>query len=111
MQAINETNPTIVHFSGHGTQKGDLVLLNPEVPKVVSKEAITMVMSTASDTIRLVVFNACFSEAQAELLLEGIHGDNIPQLYARDDVDLDEMILVRPEQQYIKYCFYNAAAL
>lgn len=148
LQAINETNPTIVHFSGHGTQTGNLVLLNPDgSTKIVSKEAITMAMSTASDTIRLVVFNACFSEAQAvsvvehieaaigmsdsimddtactfaaqlyssigfgrslqvsfdqakaELLLEGIPGDNIPQLYARDDVDLDEMILVRPEQE------------
>ena len=30
LQAINETNPTIVHFSGHGTVKGDLVLTNPD---------------------------------------------------------------------------------
>ena len=104
-----------------------------------------MAMSTASDTIRLVVFNACFSETQAksvvehieaaigmsdsilddtactfaaqlyssigfgrslqtsfnqaiaELLLEGIPGENIPQLYARDDVDLNDLILVRPD--------------
>lgn len=67
LQAINETNPTIVHFSGHGTDNGDLVLLNPDgTHKLVSKEAISMAMSTASDVIKLVVFNACFSEAQAE---------------------------------------------
>lgn len=30
LQAINETNPTIVHFSGHGTDLGELVLLNPD---------------------------------------------------------------------------------
>lgn len=67
LQAINETNPTIVHFSGHGTDSGELVLLNPDgTHKLVSKEAISMAMSTASDTIKLVVFNACFSEAQAE---------------------------------------------
>ena len=65
LQAINETNPTIVHFSGHGTDNGELVLLNPDgTHKLVSKEAISM--STASDVIKLVVFNACFSEAQAE---------------------------------------------
>ena len=146
LQAINETNPTIVHFSGHGTQSGELALLNPDgSTKTVTKEAITMAMSTASDTIRLVVFNACFSEiqaksvvehieaaigmadsigdaaactfaaqlyssigfgyslqtsynqAKAELLLEGISGENIPQLYARDDVDLNDLILVRPD--------------
>lgn len=67
LQAINETNPTVVHFSGHGAQSGELALLNPDgTTKIVSKEAISMAMSTASDTIRLVVFNACFSEPQAE---------------------------------------------
>jgi len=145
LQAINETNPTIVHFSGHGAPSGELALLNPDgSTKTVTKEAITMAMSTASDTIRLVVFNACFSETQAksvvehieaaigmsdsirddtactfaaqlyssigfgrslqtsfnqaiaELLLEGIPGENIPQLYARDDVDLNDLIFVRP---------------
>jgi len=66
LQAINETNPTIVHFSGHGTPNGELALLNPDGSyKVVSKEAISMAISTASDTIKLVVFNACFSELQA----------------------------------------------
>lgn len=148
LQAINETNPTIVHFSGHGAQTGDLALLNSDgTTKIVSKEAITMAMSTASDTIRLVVFNACFSEeqaanvvkhieaaigmsdsirddtarvfaaqlyssigfgkslqvafnqAKAELLLENIPGEDIPQLYARDGVELDDMILVCPETE------------
>lgn len=146
LQAINETNPTIIHFSGHGSPAGDLALLNPDgSTKIVTKEAITMAMATASDTIRLVVFNACFSEAQAknvveyieaaigmsdsirddtaytfaaqlyssigfgrslqasfnqaqaELLLEGIQGENIPQLYARNDIVLDELILVKPD--------------
>jgi myosin heavy subunit len=146
LQAINETNPTIVHFSGHGAQTGELALLNPDgSTKIVTKEAITMAMATASDTIRLVVFNACFSESQAEsvvehieaaigmsdsirddtactfaaqlyssigfgrslqtsfnqaiaeLLLEGIPGENIPQIYARDNIDLNDVILVRPD--------------
>jgi predicted nucleic acid-binding Zn-ribbon protein len=71
LQAINETNPTIVHFSGHGTDAGDLVLLNSDgMSKYVSKEAISLAMSTASDSIRLVVFNACFSEKQAESVVE-----------------------------------------
>ena len=38
-----------------------------------------------------------FNQAKAELLLENIPGENIPQIYSRDDVNLDEMILVRPE--------------
>ncbi len=73
LQAINETNPTIVHFSGHGAPNGDLVLLNPDgSAKLVSKEAISMAMATASDTIRLIVFNACFSEPQAKNVIEHI---------------------------------------
>lgn len=145
LQAINETNPTIIHFSGHGADTGELVLQNPNgTAKLVSADAISTAMATASDTIRLIVFNACFSEmqaasvvehieaaigtsdsigdetactfaaqlyssigfghslrkafdqAKAELLLEGIPGEDIPQIYCRPDVDLDDMILVQP---------------
>lgn len=145
LQAINETNPTIVHFSGHGADTGELALLNPDgSTKLVTKEAISMAMSTASDTIRLVVFNACFSEIQAQnvvghiesaigmstsigddaacvfaaqlyssigfgrslqtsfkqavaaLMLEGIPEDDTPRLYVKDNIDPNDIILVRP---------------
>lgn len=70
LQAINETNPTVVHFSGHGAVTGELVLLNTDgSAKLVSKEAISAAIATASDTIRLVVFNACFSESQAQSIV------------------------------------------
>ena len=47
------------------------MLLNSDgTSKYVSKEAISLAMSTASDSIRLVVFNACFSEKQAESVVE-----------------------------------------
>lgn len=70
LQAINETNPAIVHFSGHGATTGELVLLNTDGnAKLVSKEAISAAIATASDTIRLVVFNACFSEIQAQSIV------------------------------------------
>lgn len=145
LQAINETNPTIVHFSGHGAQNGDLALTNPDGSmKLVSKEAMSMAISTASDTVRLVVFNACFSEHQAKsvvenieaaigmndsiyddtaltfasqlyssigfghsleksykqaiaaIMLEGIPQENVPQIYCRNGVDLDSVVLVQP---------------
>ena len=73
LQAINETNPTIVHFSGHGTPTGELALLNADgSARIVTKEAISSAMATASDTIHLVVFNACFSKKQAESVVEHI---------------------------------------
>ena len=86
MQAINETNPTIIHFSGHGCEDGALVLQNPDGSvKFVSPEAISQAISTVSDTVKLVFFNACYSSAQAAKIVENIDasiGMNAP---IRDD--------------------------
>lgn len=73
LQAINETNPTIIHFSGHGCNTGELVFQNPNgSPKFVSAEAISKTISTVSDTVKLVFFNACHSSIQAEKIVESI---------------------------------------
>ena len=37
-----------------------------------------------------------FDQAKAELILEGIPGEDIPQLYCRPDVAPDDMVLVQP---------------
>lgn len=146
LQAINETNPTVIHFSGHGTSDGNLVLQNPDGSvKLVTKEAMSATISTLSSTIRLVVFNACFSkpqavsvikhiesaigmtdsigdeaaqifaaqlyssigfghslensfrQAKAALMLESIPEENTPQLFIREDVDGNNIILVQPQ--------------
>lgn len=66
LQAINELNPSVVHFSGHGADTGDLVLESADgTAKRVTKEAITQTIMTTSDKIRLLFFNACFSYEQA----------------------------------------------
>ena len=73
MQAINETNPTIIHFSGHGCEDGELVLQNPDgTPKLVSPQAVSQAISTVSDTVKLVFFNACYSSVQAARIAENI---------------------------------------
>jgi len=73
LQAINETNPTIIHFSGHGCGSGELVLQNPDgTMKLVTPEAISQTIATVSDTVRLVLFNACYSETQAQQIVEHI---------------------------------------
>ena len=96
LQAINETNPTIIHFSGHGTPDGNLVLLNTDgSPKCVNKEAITMAISTASDTVRLVLFNACFSKVQAENIVQ-----NIEAAIGMNDSVSDETAIVFAAQLY-----------
>lgn len=72
-QAINETEPTIIHFSGHGAESGELVMEDDlEHTKLVSPETMARVLNTVSDQVRLLVFNACFSVEQAEAATSNI---------------------------------------
>lgn len=70
LQAINEFSPTIVHFSGHGSDQDEIVFQDDYgKAKLVTKEAIVQVMAACSGTIRLVFFNTCYSHTQAELVV------------------------------------------
>lgn len=145
LQAINEVNPDVIHFSGHGAANGDLVFenINGEM-KLVSKEAITQTIMTLSDKVKLMFFNACFSstqarsiveyvdvaigmntsigdeaalvfasqfyssigfgkniktafdQAKAALMLEGIPEETTPELYVRDSLKAEDIVLVKP---------------
>lgn len=73
LQAINELNPDIIHFSGHGSNTDELVLQDADSNiKYVSKEAIVQTIMTSSDKIRLVFFNTCFSYGQARAVVEHV---------------------------------------
>ncbi len=73
LQALNEHQPHVVHFSGHGSPNGDLVFQDPAGnAKLVGKDAIVQLMNTMTDNIRVVVFNSCFSRAQAEAVTRHI---------------------------------------
>jgi len=66
LQAINEHKPTIVHFSGHGSDADELVLQDDTGnSQVVSKETLVELFKVVSSGIELIVFNTCFSENQA----------------------------------------------
>lgn len=73
LQALNEHKPQIVHFSGHGSASGEIVLMdNNRQVKPVSAEALKMLFTTLKDNIRLVVLNACYSQIQAQAIAEVI---------------------------------------
>ncbi len=73
LQAINETNPTIIHFSGHGSTSGNLILQNPDgTSKHITSDAISQAIATVSDNVKLVFFNACYSESQAKNIINHI---------------------------------------
>ncbi len=71
LQAINEYKPSIIHFSGHGSDNDEIIFqTNDGKTKIVSKEAIVQTMMASSEGIRLVFFNTCYSRNQAESVSE-----------------------------------------
>lgn len=67
LQAINELNPTIVHFSGHGSEDDEIIFQDSNGnAKPVSMGAIVQTMMASSGDLRVVFFNTCFSFNQAE---------------------------------------------
>ncbi|MFA2884963.1 CHAT domain-containing protein [Acinetobacter pittii] len=70
---MNTCEPTIVHFSGHGSANDELVLMgNNDETRLVSLDAIVQAMSVANDNLRLVFFNTCFSYNQASRVTEHV---------------------------------------
>jgi hypothetical protein len=61
LQAINETRPGIVHFSGHGGQDALVFEDADGLAKPLSGDELATLLRIASERIRLVVFNACES--------------------------------------------------
>ena len=145
-QAINELDPTIIHFSGHGTDTDELVLQNNQgEAQLVRKEAIIETIAVTSDNVRLVFFNTCYSfgqakaivqhidaaigmntsigdyaaqvfssqfysaigfglsvkkafqQAKAAIMLENIGEENTPELFIKDGLDANDIVLVNPE--------------
>ncbi|GMX66782.1 hypothetical protein Elgi_60540 [Paenibacillus elgii] len=73
LQSLNENRPQIVHFSGHGSEKGELILLdeNSEA-KLVRLEGISSLFKVVSGYVKLVVFNNCFSSKVAQVVAEHV---------------------------------------
>ncbi len=73
LQFLNEQKPQIVHFSGHGSSTEKLVLMDKRGhSKPVSKEALVGLFRTMRDSVRLVILNACYSESQANAIVQEI---------------------------------------
>lgn len=71
LQALNETHPRVVHFSGHGRSQG-LMLMDPQGhhPHYVDASALSQLFQAFRGDIQVVVLNACFSLPQAEAIAE-----------------------------------------
>jgi hypothetical protein len=70
LQAMNETQPTIVHLSGHSSPDSFCFSDGAGGTKDVSFDALIGGMAMSSDKLRLVVFNSCDSREAAERATE-----------------------------------------
>ena len=66
-------SPNIVHFSGHGSDSGEILLEDVAgYAQPVPARALGRLFSAFKDSIQCVVLNACYSEAQAQAIAEHV---------------------------------------
>ena len=68
-KALQQTRPSLVHFSGHGGGSPGLYLEDAQgEAQLVSTEALARVFRLLEDDVQAVVLNACLSEPQAKAI-------------------------------------------
>ena len=72
-ECLLRNKPDIVHFSGHGSKSSEIVLQDDSGSShPVSARALSKLFSILKGTVRCVVLNACYSEAQALAIAEHV---------------------------------------
>ncbi|MDX2006883.1 MAG: CHAT domain-containing protein [Meiothermus sp.] len=73
-EALQTINPSILHFAGHGSEDGELVVLdeagNSEFMPLES--LVTMIRNVNASRLRCVILNACYTKKKAKKLLEHV---------------------------------------
>lgn len=92
MRHLMETDPSVIHFSGHGGGSAGLLFQDEQGrQQPVSARALAMMVEAAAQRPRVVVLNACHSAAQAEALrskvdcvvgMDGAIGDEAARAFA-----------------------------
>jgi len=73
-RALLNTQPQIVHFSGHGTPQGALCFENEIGERHdVQPDALAALFEQFADQVNCVVLNACYSDVQAKAIAEHIN--------------------------------------
>lgn len=68
-QGLLANSPNIVHFSGHGSNSGEIVLLNSSGrSQVLSTDALNYLFANQKNRIDCVILNSCYSDKQAEVI-------------------------------------------
>jgi tetratricopeptide (TPR) repeat protein len=70
-EALQRHQPDIVHFSGHCSSSGGLILEDEAgMRKVISTAVLADLLRLLKGNLRLVVLNACYGQKQAQALAE-----------------------------------------
>lgn len=65
--------PDLVHFSGHGSETGELLLQDEKgIAHPIREQTLSRLFAVLKDNIRCVVLNACYSEQQAAAIAQHI---------------------------------------
>ncbi len=67
---LAQVRPDVLHLTCHGVDGGRLVLFSRGEFKAIAPEAVTRIVGGAGSNLRLVVFNACYSEPVASAVAE-----------------------------------------
>lgn len=71
-QSLVDNEPQIVHFSGHSSTSGICLEDEQGDAKEVNAEALSDLFSLFKGTVKCVVLNACYSEAQAAAISQHV---------------------------------------
>lgn len=80
LRAVNQ-KPHIVHFSGHGLEKGIVISNENDQSQLISTKAIRRLFKPLAGLTEIVILNACYSKDQARVLSEFgmfVVGNNLP---------------------------------
>lgn len=72
MTHLNEHQPTVIHFSGHGGGRAGLALVDEGIARRVSPGALRSILGAAALGTSVVVLNACFDDELARALAEAV---------------------------------------
>ncbi len=71
--ALLRHEPNVVHFSGHGSKKGQIFLEDDSgSAKAVDPDVLAKMFKSFSTTVRCVILNACYSAQQAKGIARSI---------------------------------------
>jgi hypothetical protein len=73
-RALLDIEPQIVHFSGHGAGDDGIVVEDDNGnSKLVTTEALSSLFELCADHVECVLLNACYSEIQADAIVQHIN--------------------------------------